>query len=412
MSDQKAKQTVGYFGAAWQEIVNRWLHGMLHYLEGREEFRLRDFRYGQDFSVDDTSPPPPWTGQASGMILSFGIVGNETEEMSRWIHRGGVPAVSLVNEWYHPTIPVVSTDCSAVIRMAADYYLEQGYRHFAYVGDTVNPLDSENCSTIFRRRLSERGFEAITSDLTFRPGATTEDLARADEQKDVSRMLRDAPKPLGVFAISDDHARLVCRLCEDLGLDVPGEVAVLGSGNLTTSRCNSPTISSVQTAAETIGYEAMKVLHQMMDGGKPPQRAILFPPLQVVERQSTRATANEGNDLRHALDFIEAHTCEGINVDDVVRSLSIARRTLEEHFVQRLGRSPGKEIQRVRLEKAKELLVGTELTITQIAMMTGFTEQPRLSEFFRKHTGMSPTEYREREPKRHKTGGKTRKKNT
>jgi len=396
MSNQATEQTVGYFGAAWQEIVNRWLNGMLQYLAGREELVLRDFRYARDFDVDDASPPPPWTGQVSGIILSFGIVGNETEEIARWIRRGGVPAVSLVNEWYHPAIPVVSTDCSAVIRMAADYYVEQGYQHFAYVGDTVNPLDSDNCSTIFRRRLSEHGFEALASDLTFRPGATTEDLARADEQKDVSRMLRDAPKPLGVFAISDAHARLVCRLCEDLELDIPGEVAVLGSGNLTISRCNSPTMSSVQTAAETIGYEAMKVLHQMMDGGKPPSRPVLFPPLQVIERQSTCATATQKNDVHDALEFIREHACEGIRVSDVVRHVPVSRRTLEERFLEQIGRSPGNEIQRVRLDKVKQLLIDTQLSITQIAMMTGFSEQPRLSEFFRKQTGMTPTEFRER----------------
>jgi len=44
----------------------------------------------------------------------------------------------------------------------------------------------------------------------------------------------------------------------------------------------------------------------------------------------------------------------GINAPDVVRSVPVAHRTLEEHFAERIGQFPGQESQRVRLEKAKQ----------------------------------------------------------
>jgi len=122
------------------------------------------------------------------------------------------------------------------------------------------------------------------------------------------------------------HAWVVCCMCEELGLEVPGEVAVLGSGDWPISRCQNPTLSSVRTAAETVGFEAMKLLHRLMDGAARPGQPLLIGPEGVVERESTCAEYREGGDVRRALEFSRQHACEGIKVADVVRHLRIARR--------------------------------------------------------------------------------------
>jgi LacI family transcriptional regulator len=157
----------------------------------------------------------------------------------------------------------------------------------------------------------------------------------------------------------------------------------------------SPTISSVATANDRIGFEAMKVLHRIMDGDERPKRPKLLGPEGIVERESTGIPQGGGADIHIARDFIHAHAVEGITVEDVVRSLSISRRTLEKQFSERVGHSPKREIQLVRLEKAKQLLAETELSMTQVSAMTGFSELPRFSIFFRTQGGMSPSEYRE-----------------
>jgi hypothetical protein len=53
-----------------------------------------------------------------------------------------------------------------------------------------------------------------------------------------------------VSAMNDPHARAVCSLCEDLGIDVPDEVAILGVGDLNISRRHSPSISSRSSRPE------------------------------------------------------------------------------------------------------------------------------------------------------------------
>jgi len=77
-----------------------------------------------------------------------------------------------------------------------------------------------------------------------------------------------------------------------------------------------------------------------------------------------------------------------------VRHLSVSRRTLEDHFRRSIGHSPGEEISLVRLERAKELLMGTDLSMTVVSGMLGFSEPPRFSTFFQKHVGFTPSDYR------------------
>ncbi len=73
----------------------------------------------------------------------------------------------------------------------------------------------------------------------------------------------------------------------------------------------------------------------------------------------------------------------------------MARRALETRFQKLLGRTPHEEILRVQLNRVKELLVGTELPVWEIAGRTGF-EPDYLSVVFKKQTGLAPSDYRKR----------------
>jgi LacI family transcriptional regulator len=96
-----------------------------------------------------------------------------------------------------------------------------------------------------------------------------------------------------------------------------------------------------------------------------------------------------------AAEYIRDYACDGIGVDEVVRSVSLSRRAFELRFTDRFGETPKQMIQRVRLERAKQLLESTQLSITQIAMMIGFADVAAFANFVKKQTGSSPTEWRE-----------------
>jgi len=382
----------------WQEMASRRMEGVLRYLDDADDIILRDFRFMEGFELAATAPPPPWKSKVDGMITCFGLDKEDSGECAqRWLQRGGAPVVSLVREWRHPKIPVVCTDDTAVMRMAIDYLVEQGHSHFGFVAETRNPADIARRRNVYRKLLARRGHELLYCDLAEWPRGSVEDFDRAVADVAMVRFLREAPKPLAVFAITDLHARSICWICEELGLDIPGEVAILGTGNLTISRSHSPTISSVQTPHERVGYEAMKLLHHLMDGGKTPSRVKLIPPIEIIERKTTRLRKAEPGDVRRALEFIRAHACEGVTVKELVSNLGMNRRTFEKRFRNSVGHSPGQEIKQIRLARARKLLDETDLSIIRVSQMTGFREPTRLNHFFRRHVGMSPGEYRKRE---------------
>ena len=52
-------------------------------------------------------------------------------------------------------------------------------------------------------------------------------------------------------------------------------------------------------------------------------------------------------------------------------------------------------IEAVRMEKAKQMLMNKELSVTEVAAYTGYSDPNYFSKVFRKYTGMSPRGYRD-----------------
>jgi LacI family transcriptional regulator len=72
----------------------------------------------------------------------------------------------------------------------------------------------------------------------------------------------------------------------------------------------------------------------------------------------------------------------------------IARTTLQQRFRAVVGRTVLEEIQRVRIEHAKQLLRASDLKLETISERCGFANSQRFSIMFRQHAGMPPGRFR------------------
>jgi LacI family transcriptional regulator len=178
-------------------------------------------------------------------------------------------------------------------------------------------------------------------------------------------------------------------------VSVPDELAVLGVDN-DELLCDlaDPPLSSVIPDTRRTGYEAARLLEAMMAGERVPPVAHLVSPLGVATRQSTDVLATDDGDLSAAVRFIREHATEGIRVEDVLRAVPLSRRALEARFKQQLGRTPHQEVLRLRIERVKELLAETDLSLTAIAHRTGYAHVEYLSVAFKRETGVPPSVYR------------------
>lgn len=369
-----------------------WI-GMWRYMAERRDISLCDCRVPMqhyDFRAND----PPWKGRADGVALSISLDRpEEPDEIVRWIRRGGVPAVSMCGDVFHPQLPVVCTDVESIARLAADHLVDCGCRSFMHAGYRLS-MGSRRRAEAFRRVLARRGFELATFDFAARLRDEPDEAVLAADAKLLAPLLQSLPKPLGVLALGDPFARGVLKVCESLGLQVPRQVAIVGVGNLPLAFGRRATLTSIGVPGEEVGHRAIDLLLNLIARGPQPQTPIEIPARQIFCRQSTTGTVEQGDELPRALEMIHRRACAGLTVADLMQSCCVSRSWLQREFQRHLGRSPAEEIQRVRLLRALQLFQATELSVTQIAGMVGFAESSGLTRFFRRLTSSSPVEYR------------------
>lgn len=94
--------------------------------------------------------------------------------------------------------------------------------------------------------------------------------------------------------------------------------------------------------------------------------------------------------------YVAEHYQDKITLTDLAKRFALSRTYLCDRFRQKYGISPIQLLNRIRLNKAKQLLADERMSITDISEHTGFQSIHHLSKFFSKKVGMSPMQYRER----------------
>ena len=95
--------------------------------------------------------------------------------------------------------------------------------------------------------------------------------------------------------------------------------------------------------------------------------------------------------------FLQAHFQEKVTLDQVAGAANVSRNTCLTCFRRVLGLSPMEYLITYRLEQAAHLLLTSELPVAQIADACGLGDASYFGKLFRRKTGLSPTQYRQRE---------------
>ena len=168
----------------------------------------------------------------------------------------------------------------------------------------------------------------------------------------------------------------------------------------------SPPLSSVRLPLERMGYEAAALLDRLMAGRAAPSKPAFLPPVDVITRQSTDSMAVSDVDVRAALQFMRDNAHRPFKIEQVAEHVRISRRSLEHKFQRTLGRSPLRELRRIQLERARNLLVTTSNPIASIAHDCGFGSMVQFWSVFKKELKSSPTKFRARNSLTHAGGAR------
>ena len=98
--------------------------------------------------------------------------------------------------------------------------------------------------------------------------------------------------------------------------------------------------------------------------------------------------------LKKAKDLLHDGCALEFGVSDVARQIGVHPVHFVRAFRKFFNCTPGEYLRRCRVEKARSLVAGTKLSLSEAALESGYADQSQLSKAFKRYLGVSPREYR------------------
>ncbi|WP_394993016.1 DNA-binding transcriptional regulator [Emticicia sp.] len=302
----------------------------------------------------------------------------------------GIPVIAQDFKERFKEVPNITGAHKEAGEMGADYFLKKGFKNFAFYGFK---------DIVWSRERAE-GFEERIAKAGHKVHYFEHAMARSSEiwyykPSSLSQWLKSLPKPIALMACDDNQGQHITEACRHSKIRIPEEVAVLGVDNdEMVCEFSDPPLSSIGQDAEKGGYDAAKLLHEMIKSGTAEFYDIVVRPTQVITRQSTDIYATNDGFIATSLKFIHQNIDKNLQVNDVVKQVPLSRRALEKRFLNITGYPIYKYIFNLRIEKLSQKLLETDLTVFEIALDMGLTDSKNIARQFKQIKGCTPIEYR------------------
>jgi LacI family transcriptional regulator len=203
------------------------------------------------------------------------------DEEAEALLRAGAPVVLL--DAFHPLLPSLRTDDVAGGMIATRHLIELGHERIAFVGDRADPglgfVSSDHRREGYRQALDAAGLPVDPGLQRLGPHG------RAVAHRLTRELLTRAEPPTAIFAASDTQALGVLEAAGDEGVDVPGDLSVVGFDDLELSPYVG--LTTVRQPLADSGRRAVERLLGELDGTAAPMEERLELSLQV--RRTTAA---------------------------------------------------------------------------------------------------------------------------
>ncbi len=285
--------------------------------------------------------------------------------------------------------PVVRIDEHRVGRMGARFLIDQGFSRFAFLG--AGPAWCLRRREGFVAELADAGFDCDSFPPEPAPGSAS--FFSATRPADIEPWLLSLPRPVAVMAAAGVMASALARTARTSGLGVPGDVAILSSEDAPVHcRHVSPGLSAVDLDLPRVGAEAAGLLAGLL-AGRRSRREVTVSPSGIVPRPSTEYRPADEL-VGAALAYLRETPPEDASLAEMYDRMPASRRTVQRRFVAALGRTPSRELQRLRVVHARRLLRRTHLPLVDIAVRCGFEYVSNMCRSFKALAGVTPTAYR------------------
>lgn len=329
-----------------------------------------------------------------GVAAFDGVVGRITPATAKAAAKAGVPAV---NVWLNSPVrnlPSVFADWEAAGVMATEHLLGRGLRRFGCLGvkGFVNTRQQlQGIRSVLRREGLRCSVLRLPDIYSYWDSPHWKSFIEGLEA-----WVEGLVPPVGIIVSGDLQCRFLIDVCRRKGLNVPGDIAIVGTGN-ESILCVAPmpSLTSIDLGHAKVGYRAAALLDQLMDGKAPPTGPEFVSPAQLIPRQSTDFFAVDDPLVAQALRFLAENSNRMVGVSEVAAEVAVSRRKLERRFRATVGRSVAEESIRLRVNRAKRRLVESDEDIKMVASAAGFCSVSHFGKVFARTVGITPVRYRQ-----------------
>ncbi|OAB41541.1 AraC family transcriptional regulator [Paenibacillus macquariensis subsp. defensor] len=118
--------------------------------------------------------------------------------------------------------------------------------------------------------------------------------------------------------------------------------------------------------------------------------------LRLLEGQEAKYTGSEQPSMERSITYLENHYSDKITREQLAEIAGVSQSYYSILFKEHTGFSPSEYLSRLRVHRAKELLISGSGTLREIAQKVGYKDEFYLSRRFKQQTGASPTSYNRR----------------
>lgn len=298
-----------------------------------------------------------------------------------------IPVVLLNYHWRSTRYSNLTGDYHNEGQIAARFFKEKLFSEFAFFG-LKDVVWSEERMEGFEKEVRREGgkfYSFVTPTVS------------DDMRGELALWLKQLPKPTALFCCDDERALFVSETCRMYGISIPSEISVLGVDNdeLMCS-ISDPPISSIPLLVEESGYTMARLIEQQILRDDKQAFNLKVMPGKIIERASTNCYNIPDENVLSVVKYINENYTTDLDTKKLLQLVPLSRRNLETKFKSAMGISIYQYILKCRCERLANLLDTTDLSLAEAAYESGFNGYGNISRIFKKHKGLTPSEYRRR----------------
>ncbi|MBI4979191.1 MAG: substrate-binding domain-containing protein [Spirochaetes bacterium] len=338
-----------------------------------------------------------------------------------------LPCVNLMIASPHPGSHFAGVDDAKGIRLVMEHLVSEGHERIGYFGIGDEEFSRKRFAA-YLDFIRAHGLPVVPDSIVgFDPASGLARIGiiarnlfnfrsdRAAEKDMISRaneMLSRRDRPAALVFEADLPAIHFSLTARAVGVKIPGDIAITGFDNNRFYDVNDPhlKLTTVEQDFYANGTAAVKLLADIIDdSGMLDPRTVLTEPRLIVRRsslkKSLRVSGGDDDFYETVGAYIDAHAGDHTLSHDLSRKLSMKHKYFLGKFAAVFGVTFVNYVNRLRLDKAAHRIRGTKDSITDILFDAGFRSHQNFNRQFKKHFGVSASDYRDGTPAQNRANG-------